>query len=95
MKVQETQSLELQNKFTETTKQLEKEQGARKEFEILTSVTFFFFFFFLLKTIHKKKLHTALLLQKRMTKITYNTPFYKLGYVIYNTGVNGKGKKIN
>ena len=28
-----------------------------------------------------------------MTKITYNTPFYKLGYVIYNTGINGKGKK--
>ena len=55
---------------------------------------FFFVFFFLLKTIHNTtKLHTALLLQKRITKITYNTPFYKLGYVIYNTAVNGKGKK--
>ena len=40
---------------------------------------FFYFFYFLLKTIHNTtKLHTALLFQKRITKITYNTPFYKL-----------------
>ena len=55
---------------------------------------FLFFFYNLLKTIHNTtKLHTALLLQKRITEITYSTPFYKLGYIIYNTGVNGKGKK--
>ena len=56
MKVQETQSLELQNKLTETTKQLEKEQGARKELEILTSVTFCFVLFFFIEDYSQKEI---------------------------------------